>query len=81
MILVLALHPARWLSRQTGGTLHIEKLAVLPFKNYSVDPSDDSFADGMTEALIAELGQIKGLKVSSRTSVMRYRKATSRFRA
>jgi TolB-like protein/Flp pilus assembly protein TadD/predicted Ser/Thr protein kinase len=73
MILVLALHPARWFSRQTG-QLHIEKLAVLPFKNYSVDPSDDSIADGLTEALIADLGQIKALKgVSSRTSVMRYK--------
>ena len=48
-------------------------LAVLPLDNYSGDPAQDYFADGMTEALIAELAQLKGLKVISRTSSMRYR--------
>ena len=48
-------------------------LAVLPLDNYSGDPGQDYFADGMTEALIAELAQLKGLRVISRTSSMRYR--------
>jgi TolB-like protein len=48
-------------------------VAVLPLQNYSGDPGQDSFADGMTEALIAELAHLKGLKVTSRTSSMRYR--------
>lgn len=48
-------------------------LAVLPLENYSGDPAQDYFANGMTEALIAELAQIKGLRVISRTSSMRYR--------
>jgi TolB-like protein len=48
-------------------------LAVLPLANFSGDPRQDSFADGMTEAIIADLAQIEGLRVMSRTSVMRYR--------
>ncbi len=48
-------------------------LAVLPLDNFSGDPSQDYFADGMTEALIAELAQIRGIRVISRTSSMQYR--------
>lgn len=48
-------------------------VAVLPLENYSGDPGQAYFADGMTEALIAELAQLEGLRVISRTSSMRYR--------
>ena len=51
----------------------IESLAVLPLENLSRDPEQDYFADGMTDALIAELGQIGSLRVISRTSVMQYK--------
>jgi hypothetical protein len=47
----------------------IESLAVLPVKNFSGDPAQEFFADGMTDALIAGLAQIKAVKVISRTSV------------
>jgi len=53
----------------------IGSLAVLPLENLSGDPQQEYFADGMTEALIAELGQIGSLRVISRTSVMQYRGA------
>ncbi len=36
-------------------------------------PSQEYFADGMTEELIAELGKIGGIRVISRTSVMQYK--------
>ena len=45
---------------------------MLPLSNYSVD-GQDYFADGMTEALTAELAQLGGLHVISRTSTMRYK--------
>ena len=48
-------------------------IAVLPLQNLSGDPKQDYFADGMTEALIAQLAQVKGLRVISRTSSMQYK--------
>jgi TolB-like protein/Tfp pilus assembly protein PilF len=48
-------------------------LAVLPLQNLSGDPQQEYFADGMTEALITSLAKIRGLRVISRTSVMRYK--------
>jgi len=52
----------------------IESLAVLPLENMSRDPEQDYFAEGMTEALITSLAKIGALRVTSRTSAMRYKK-------
>jgi eukaryotic-like serine/threonine-protein kinase len=53
--------------------LHINSLAVLPLANLSGDPGQDFFADGMTDALITDLGKISALRVISRTSVVQYK--------
>jgi TolB-like protein/DNA-binding winged helix-turn-helix (wHTH) protein/tetratricopeptide (TPR) repeat protein len=53
----------------------IRSLAVLPLESLSSDASQDYFADGMTDELISDLGQISALRVISRTSVMAYKHA------
>jgi eukaryotic-like serine/threonine-protein kinase len=51
----------------------LQSLAVLPLENLSGDPSQQYFADGMTDELITDLSQISGLHVISRTSAMQYK--------
>jgi len=50
-------------------------LAVLPFANLSGDANQDYFADGLTEEMIAQLGQLQPtrLGVIARTSIVRYK--------
>ena len=64
-----------WHGRLLGGRAkpNIQALAVLPLANLSGDPEEEYFADGMTEALITELGRISSPRVISRQSVMRYK--------
>jgi TolB-like protein len=51
----------------------IHSVAVLPLQNLSGDPQQEYFADGMTDELITDLGQLSALRVISRTSVMTYK--------
>ncbi len=48
-------------------------IAVLPFNNFSDDPSQEYFADGMTEDLITDLSKLPGLFVIARNSVFTYK--------
>jgi TolB-like protein/DNA-binding winged helix-turn-helix (wHTH) protein/Tfp pilus assembly protein PilF len=51
----------------------IHSIAVLPLENLSGDPTQDYFADGITDELITTLAKINSVDVISRTSVMRYK--------
>jgi len=74
--LLFALNIGGMRSSLTGGakTAQVQSLAVLPLENLSKDAEQDYFAEGITDALITELGQISTLQVKSLTSVKRYRK-------
>jgi len=50
-----------------------KSIAVLPLLNESGDPGDEYFSDGLSEELIAALGQIKDLKVIGRSSSFRFK--------
>jgi len=60
-----------------AATTPIRSIAVLPLANVSGDSSQEYFADGMTDELIATLGQLPGVNVISRTSAMQF-KGTSK---
>ncbi len=72
---LVATNPNGWRERllSRAASPRIQSLAVLPLANLSHDPEQDYFADGMTEALIANLAQVSALRVISRTSVMHYK--------
>jgi TolB-like protein/DNA-binding winged helix-turn-helix (wHTH) protein/Flp pilus assembly protein TadD len=63
---------SRVLAKRSGDS-RVYSIAVLPLKNLSGDPSQDYFADGMTDALITNLAQSVSLNVISSTSSMRYK--------
>src|SRR5439155_20968697 len=48
-------------------------LAVLPLKNYSGNPGQEYFADGMTEELITTLTRIERLRVIAHQSVLQFK--------
>lgn len=56
-----------------GPTGPLRSIAVLPLDNFSGDPAQEYFVDGMTDELITDLAKIGALRVISRTSVMRYK--------
>ena len=62
----------RFIGNLAQGQRRIESLAVLPLENFSRDPDQDYFAEGMTEALITMLAKVGALRVVSRTTAMQY---------
>jgi TolB-like protein/DNA-binding winged helix-turn-helix (wHTH) protein/Tfp pilus assembly protein PilF len=63
----------RLATRPTSAAPRTHSIAVLPLDNLSGDPSEEFFADGMTDQLITDLAKVESLRVISRTSVMRYK--------
>ncbi len=66
---------ARWKTVPSDESAHIRSIAVLPLENLSGDPAQDYFADGMTDELITTLAKNHALRITSRTSAMRYKAA------
>jgi TolB-like protein/Flp pilus assembly protein TadD len=75
LLLVLGILVVWMLRPKNSASPLIRSLAVLPLENLSGDASQEYFSDGMTDELITELGQIRELRVISRSSVMTYKGA------
>jgi len=75
--LLLIVRSGIW--RPAGGTpvanapAAIRSIAVLPLDNYSGDPNQDYFAEGMTDELTTDLATISQLRVISRGSAMQFK--------
>ena len=76
-ILCICLASATWLAFRHRATVmvqpRIRSIAVLPLRNLSGDPAQEYLADGITEAVIGRLANIHDLRVTSHTSVMRFK--------
>jgi len=77
LVALAAVATFMWRRAHTRPGLAGEKvvLAVLPFSNLTGDPSQEYFSDGLTEEMIAQLGQMdpNRMSVIARTSVMHYK--------
>ena len=67
------MRPGAGCSRTGSGPHAIQSIAVLPLDNYSGDPGQDYFAEGMTDELTSQLANISQLRVISRGSVMQFK--------
>jgi len=68
-------------SRSKGvAAVPISSIAVLPLDNLSGDPSQDYFADAMTDELITDLAKVGALRVTSRTTVTLYKHTSKSLR-
>ena len=73
LVVSLAVWLARTGSPSISAARPFNSIAVLPLENLSGDPSEEFFADGMTDQLITDLAKVQSLRVISRTSVMQYK--------
>jgi TolB-like protein/Tfp pilus assembly protein PilF len=67
-------------SEKISVNIEANSIAVLPFNNLSDSKEDEYFSDGVTEDILTHLSKISGLKVISRTSVMKYKNTEKNIR-
>ena len=62
-----------WVAQRRQPIPQISSVAVIPLENLSHDPEQEYFADGITDALITDLAKVSNLRVTSRTSIIRFK--------
>ncbi len=74
ILVVAAISFGYWyFSRSSPTTTQIESIAVLPFKNESVNSDTEYLSDGISEALINSLTELRQLRVIARSTAFRYK--------
>ena len=73
VIVIAAVATGIWFFRSKGTA--VQSLAVLPLADLSMDSTRGYFADAMTDLMITHLARSPYLRVTSRTSTLRYRGA------
>jgi TolB-like protein/Flp pilus assembly protein TadD len=78
LVLIVVSALRTWHSRVSPAEPGKIMLAVLPFENFTGDPGQEYFSDGLTEEMISQLGNLDPdhLGVIARTSVMHYKHAS-----
>ena len=80
-ILLIAVTVSHYVGKESEKKLTvgpIQSIAVLPLANFSSDPAQEYFTDGLTDELITELARIGTLRVISHTSVAVYKTSHKR---
>lgn len=72
VLIVLVAAIVYFLTRGVPGSGPVS-IVLLPLENIADDQSQEWFAEGMTDALITSLARISGLRVTQRSSAMKYR--------
>lgn len=70
----LIMKPEKHTKGESHKKIWENSIAVLPFEDLSPAGDQEYLSDGMTDAIISKLSQLRELKVVSRTSVMQYKK-------
>src|SRR2546426_1751192 len=71
LVVIAGVASGIWRAESKG--IAVQSLAVLPLANLSMDSSQGYFADAMTDLMITHLARSPYLRVTSRTSTLRYR--------
>jgi serine/threonine protein kinase len=73
VVLTVLLLVGAWFAFLHSQSKAIDSLAVLPFVNGSGDPNTEYLSDGISESLIDNLAQLRGLRVTARNTAFRYK--------
>jgi eukaryotic-like serine/threonine-protein kinase len=68
-----------WLWSRPAAPSRVSSVAVLPLQGPAGNPTDDEFAEGMTDELTSSIARIAGLHVKSRSLAMKYRDSPLSF--
>ena len=77
VVLALAL-PFFWHRNLPTSPPSEKSIAVLPFENLNKDEENAFFAGGVQDEILSDLAKVADLKVTSRTSTMRYKSSPER---